>query len=72
MRPLLKSASSLLLEISCLIPLNLQAQTPTVVKLTIHDTIQPITADYLERGLQEAARQRAQPRTDGPSMRAIR
>lgn len=27
-----------------------------VVKLTIHDTIQPITADYLQRGLDEAAR----------------
>jgi membrane-bound serine protease (ClpP class) len=56
MRPLLKSASSLLLALSCLIPLSLRAQTPTVIKLTIHDTIQPITADYLERGLQEAAR----------------
>jgi membrane-bound serine protease (ClpP class) len=33
---------------------------PVVVKLTIHDTIQPITADYLERGLREAARQHAQ------------
>jgi membrane-bound serine protease (ClpP class) len=60
MRPLLKSASSLLLALSCLIPLSLRAQTPTVVKLTIHDTIQPITADYLERGLQEAARLHAQ------------
>lgn len=27
----------------------------TVVKLTIHDTIQPVTAEYLERGLQKAA-----------------
>jgi membrane-bound serine protease (ClpP class) len=27
-----------------------------VVKLTIHDTIQPISADYLERGLAEASR----------------
>ena len=34
--------------------------TPIVVKLTLHDTIQPITADYLQRGLQEAARQHAQ------------
>jgi membrane-bound serine protease (ClpP class) len=33
---------------------------PLVVKLTIHDTIQPITADYLQRGLREAARQNAQ------------
>ena len=31
-----------------------------VVKLTIHDTIQPITAGYLERGLQQAARLHAQ------------
>jgi membrane-bound serine protease (ClpP class) len=31
----------------------------TVVKLTIHDTIQPITADYLQRGLREAASQHA-------------
>lgn len=30
-----------------------------VVKLTIHDTVQPITADYLQRGLDEAARLRA-------------
>jgi membrane-bound serine protease (ClpP class) len=29
---------------------------PVVVKLTIHDTIQPITADYLQRGLDAAAR----------------
>jgi membrane-bound serine protease (ClpP class) len=27
-----------------------------VVRLTLHDTIQPITADYLQRGLREAAR----------------
>jgi membrane-bound serine protease (ClpP class) len=33
---------------------------PLVVKLTIHDTIQPITADYLQRGLREAASQNAQ------------
>jgi len=36
------------------------AATTTVVKLTIHDTIQPITADYLKRGLDEAAREHAQ------------
>ena len=29
---------------------------PIVVKLIIHDTVQPITADYLQRGLDEAAR----------------
>lgn len=33
-----------------------RAAGPVVVKLTIHDTIQPITADYLQRGLQEALR----------------
>ena len=31
------------------------AQAPLVVKLTIHDTIQPITAAYLKRGLDDAA-----------------
>ena len=34
-------------------------QTPLVVKLTIHDTIQPITADYLKRGLDDAASRHA-------------
>jgi membrane-bound serine protease (ClpP class) len=38
-------------------PTLLPAQT--VLKLTIHDTIQPITADYLRRGLDEAARTHA-------------
>ncbi|MEO6912214.1 MAG: nodulation protein NfeD [Edaphobacter sp.] len=32
------------------------AKSNIVVKLTIHDTIQPITAGYLQRGLDEAAR----------------
>ncbi len=32
---------------------------PVVVKLTIHDTIQPITAEYLKRGLGEAASRHA-------------
>jgi membrane-bound serine protease (ClpP class) len=36
------------------------AQTqPLVLKLTVHDTIQPITAGYIERGLAEAQRRRA-------------
>jgi membrane-bound serine protease (ClpP class) len=35
-------------------------QSPVVLKLTIHDTIQPITADYLKRGLDTAAREHAQ------------
>jgi membrane-bound serine protease (ClpP class) len=47
----------LLMTISCVLPAKLTAaSTPeVVVKLTIHDTIQPITADYLQRGLREAA-----------------
>jgi membrane-bound serine protease (ClpP class) len=41
------------------IPLRAQSPQPVVLKLTIHDTIQPITADYLQRGLDQAARIRA-------------
>jgi membrane-bound serine protease (ClpP class) len=36
-----------------------QAQSPLVLKLTIHDTIQPITAEYLKRGLDTAAARHA-------------
>jgi membrane-bound serine protease (ClpP class) len=62
MRHLLKTALTLLITLSCLLPATLSADSanPVVVKLALHDTIQPITADYLERGLQEAARQHAQ------------
>lgn len=35
------------------------AQSPLVVKLSIHDTIQPITAEYLKRGLAAAAARHA-------------
>ena len=63
MRNLIKTVLTLLLTLYCLLP-ALSAATPAnpgvVVKLTLHDTIQPITADYLQRGLQEAARQHAQ------------
>src|SRR5258707_11024192 len=61
MRPVLKTVIALLIALSCLPPATLSADTttPVVVKLTLHDTIQPITADYLQRGLQEAARQHA-------------
>ena len=38
----------------------LSAQSPLVVKLTIHDTIQPITAEYLKRGLDDAASRHAE------------
>ena len=62
MRHLLKTVLSLLVTLSCLSPATMSAapDTPVVVKLTLHDTIQPITADYLQRGLQEAVRQHAQ------------
>ncbi|HTC75012.1 MAG TPA: nodulation protein NfeD [Edaphobacter sp.] len=62
MRRLLKTALALPIILSCLLPPTLPADTtnPVVVKLTLHDTIQPITADYLQRGLQEAARQHAE------------
>jgi len=60
---LLKTLFALLALPSCVSPSALFADATTpgiVVKLTIHDTIQPISADYLERGLQEAIRQHAQ------------
>lgn len=63
MRYALKIVLSLLVTLSCLHPAIASAASdaPTIVtKLTLHDTIQPITADYLQRGLQEAARQHAQ------------
>ena len=62
MKPLLKTALALLITFFC-VPATLSADTParnTVVRLTLHDTIQPITADYLQRGLKEAANQHAQ------------
>lgn len=36
-----------------------RGETATVLKLTLHDTIQPISASYLERGLAEAQRRNA-------------
>ena len=46
--------------LAMMLPLRGQSNsTPVVVKLSIHDTIQPITADYLQRGLDEAAREHA-------------
>ncbi len=45
----------------CLLAAKFEAAPPQgeVIKLTIHDTIQPITAGYLERGINEAARRNA-------------
>jgi membrane-bound serine protease (ClpP class) len=62
MRQFLKAVLTLLIALTSLLPATLSADTatPLVIKLTLHDTIQPITADYLQRGLQEAARQHAQ------------
>jgi membrane-bound serine protease (ClpP class) len=54
---------NLLLLFSCIPLLFLGFATaqsaPLVVKLTIHDTIQPISAQYLHRGLNEAAQAHA-------------
>ncbi|MBB5345528.1 NfeD family protein [Tunturibacter empetritectus] len=63
MNSLARFALLLLTAFSCVLPGRLFAAsgTPgTIVKLTIHDTIQPITADYLQRGLHEAASQHAE------------
>ncbi len=49
----------LILLLLCVCAPALRAQTPTVLKLTLHDTIQPITAGYVERGLTAAADQHA-------------
>jgi membrane-bound serine protease (ClpP class) len=62
MRNLIKPVLTLLVLLACFDPSILRSDSaqPVVVKLTLHDTIQPITADYLQRGLHEAARQHAQ------------
>ena len=43
------------LFLALLFTLPALAQSPIVLKLTLHDTIQPISAQYLHRGLTEAA-----------------
>ncbi len=58
-RPSLFPTPCSLLFVLLLLTLPAHSQTPTVLKLTLHDTIQPITAGYLQRGLAEAARTRA-------------
>ena len=63
MIPTARFALLLLMAIFCARPAPIFAASDspgTVVKLTIHDTIQPITADYLQRGLHEAASQHAE------------
>lgn len=49
----------LLVIIAFALPATAQTTSPLVLKLTIHDTIQPITADYLHRGLADAASRHA-------------
>ena len=44
---------TLLLALCCV---PAQAQQPLVLRLTLHDTIQPITAAYIQRGLDEASK----------------
>jgi membrane-bound serine protease (ClpP class) len=58
MKTSLKLRTALLIALCCLLSSLARAATakPVVVKLIIHDTVQPITADYLQRGLNEAAR----------------
>ena len=63
MKLLLQKRFVLIFALLATLSTNLRSQPnqpPTVVKLTLHDTIQPITADYLQRGLDEAARVHAQ------------
>src|ERR1700733_5230340 len=47
---------TLLLALCCV---PAQAQQPLVLRLPLHDTIQPITAAYIQRGLDEAAKRHA-------------
>jgi membrane-bound serine protease (ClpP class) len=62
MKTSLKLVFALFVALACLLPKTANADTdsaatkPVVVKLTIHDTVQPVTADYLQRGLNQAAR----------------
>ena len=58
MKTSLKFLFALVCLLPCLLPVAARADTakPVVVKLIIHDTVQPITADYLQRGLDAAAR----------------
>lgn len=56
--PAVEAASSAAANSNAIAPGSLSPGP--VVKLFLHDTIQPVTADYLTRGLREAARQHAQ------------
>jgi membrane-bound serine protease (ClpP class) len=54
-----RSLSALLIFLLAIFATQSRAQSPLVLKLTIHDTIQPITAEYLKRGLDDAASRHA-------------
>ena len=58
MKTSLKLRTALLIALCCVLSTvaHADAAKPVVVKLIIHDTVQPVTADYLQRGLDEAAR----------------
>ncbi|MGD0905613.1 MAG: NfeD family protein [Terracidiphilus sp.] len=51
---------SLILLLAFVLPAPAQTSSPLVVKLSIHDTIQPITAEYMKRGLDAAANRHAE------------
>jgi membrane-bound serine protease (ClpP class) len=57
-RPLV-SLAALAALLPSFAPAQTTASSPLVVKLSIHDTIQPITAEYLKRGLDDAASRHA-------------
>src|SRR5664280_1829957 len=57
-RPL-AALAALVALLPSLTPAQTAASSPLVVKLSIHDTIQPITAEYLKRGLDDAASRHA-------------
>lgn len=62
MKLYLKFASALFIALNCVLSSGVRAQSAKpgpVVRLVIHDTVQPITADYLQRGLDDAAHMHA-------------
>ena len=58
-RQITKRLLTLLIALCCVCAPAQQNQQPLVLRLTLHDTIQPITAGYIQRGLNEAARRHA-------------
>jgi len=53
-------AIGIVCAVLCLFPVSSQAAEPApVLKLTLHDTVQPVSAGYIVRGLKEADRRKA-------------